>query len=693
MKFDNEGINSIKKLILFFIVLINLIMFLTTETSKGAYKKLDKYFKKTYGEEFVIHHVGLRKVNNRKWYEAGLVYPKSYIGTHKENDPYYWGKGFVDNEGPGDNYGAVLLKETANNFYLPKLKELFGENVLPVFDLEGYYEEKDFEKEIARRNEYYKIEDGNFNSLVGRIYIFGRVRNEEDKEWYRKQIYEFINFMRKTDTFEYVQLGINIVDERILADNSLSYIEKIEKIENVDKDFNILNEPFEKTSKEDIKLKIENMPRTNTYKFLNEYRGYLLYTNIISPKKQKYEASKKTFINKYESFKDITFEGEVFIPKFEGNKIKELGEDETYFITEIKNNMKNGTTKQYNKDDKLIWESTYKDNLLDGKVKSYTRRHLIEVSDTPLEEGTYINGKLEGEYRIFDRGKIEWIKLYKNGKLDGVSKKFFFDGRITCIEPYKDGELNGIYKKFYKNGNLQEESHYKAGKLDGKQKLFNNKGTLYIDADYKDGELSGIYKKFYENGNLQEESEYKDGKLNGIQKNFYENGNLEEESEYKNGYPYENTVFKKYFENGNLKNILKFENNKIVGEEKFYYPNGKLYIINFYEKDNVYMVKKKVFNENEILIREIFFDNEKWRKIVKIYREDDGSLERIYYYDCYDDIDTFRAYDDYDYKTIENIKYYQPMEEYDRDGKLIKTEKSPNFLKNSKEIIKKKFTV
>ena len=69
------------------------------------------------------------------------------------------------------------------------------------------------------RNKLYKERpDGNFNPLSGGIYIFGRVESDEDREWYRKQIYEFVQFMKETGTFEYVDLGVVIWDERVLCE-------------------------------------------------------------------------------------------------------------------------------------------------------------------------------------------------------------------------------------------------------------------------------------------------------------------------------------------------------------------------------------------------------------------------------------------------------------------------------------------
>ena len=200
-----------------------LILILTgcLSESDRAERVLQKHLKDRYGEEFVIFGMGKRAGNVRRWYEAAVIYPKSYIGTRKENDSYYWGKGFVDlNNGMkgGDTYGGVLLNESANKFYGKKLKELFGENYLAVLDVGGYYESIDFEEEMKKRKKSYdESPNGVFPPISGGIYIFGRVENDEDREWYRKQIYEFIQFMKKTETFEYVDLGIIVWDERTLS--------------------------------------------------------------------------------------------------------------------------------------------------------------------------------------------------------------------------------------------------------------------------------------------------------------------------------------------------------------------------------------------------------------------------------------------------------------------------------------------
>ena len=280
-------------------------------SSERAYKELDNYLKNKYGEEFVINYMGLRSVNDKKWYEAGIVFPKSYIGTPKENDTYYWGKGFVNVIGlklePGDSYGKVLLNESANNFYLPKLKELFGENVLPVLDIKGGYDYTDFQKELQVRNKL----------ISGGIYIFGRVENDEDREKYREEIYKFLSFMKETGTFEYVDLDIMVMDERTLTSG---YKEVTKRLAYNDKDMNewrkrrrnemkSLNNEFLKMTQKEVNNKLSLI---NKGEYLKKSSGGLLYVKIYSPKYIISQNLDDEEVKNYNRLEDINFRWEVW---------------------------------------------------------------------------------------------------------------------------------------------------------------------------------------------------------------------------------------------------------------------------------------------------------------------------------------------------------------------------------------------
>ena len=208
---------------IFLFILITLLLISCGKvTEQQARQALDKHLKNKYGEEYEIGYMGRRAIRDKEFYQAE-IYPKKYNGTEKEYDKYYKANGTVVLKNilsiekigfVGDTYGIVKINEAANEFYGKKLKELFGENVLPVFDILFNY---DMQEPTMEKIIEHSKKEGKSITIKGGIYIFGRVENDEDREWYRKQIYEFIQFMKETGTFEYVDLGIIVWDERTLS--------------------------------------------------------------------------------------------------------------------------------------------------------------------------------------------------------------------------------------------------------------------------------------------------------------------------------------------------------------------------------------------------------------------------------------------------------------------------------------------
>ncbi|QTL97017.1 hypothetical protein GM661_03005 [Iocasia frigidifontis] len=55
------------------------------------------------------------------------------------------------------------------------------------------------------------------------VYIFKRIENEEEKEERRKEIFEFIQYLKEEGLFEYLELGVIFIDERVLAPSYKKY--------------------------------------------------------------------------------------------------------------------------------------------------------------------------------------------------------------------------------------------------------------------------------------------------------------------------------------------------------------------------------------------------------------------------------------------------------------------------------------
>ena len=324
-----------KEMKYFLLILITILLISCGRkvTSEEAEEKIAQHMYERYGEEFEVGYAmidGYTKGDrNVTWYEARVT-PIRYIGTPKYRDKYYKAVGtvmvkkkmFREEFGiTRDTYSNVMLKESANEFYGKKLKELFGENYLSVLEVTGSYSDKskNFEGSVKLTKE-----KGDRLYISGGIYIFGRVKNDEDREWYRKQIYEFIQFMKETGTFEYVDLDILVVDKRILLNefqnNSIGTLTKLAEIqENIsEKEFlkkrkNIMNELniyFENNKKYE-----ENLEKINKSKLREEgvaiytKGNNLLYLKLYSPKYIKIQGYKKE-INNYNTNDEIKFNWE-----------------------------------------------------------------------------------------------------------------------------------------------------------------------------------------------------------------------------------------------------------------------------------------------------------------------------------------------------------------------------------------------
>ena len=260
-------------------------------TSEEAEEKIVQHMYERYGEEFEVGYAmidGYTKGDrNVTWYEARVT-PIRYIGTPKYRDKYYKAVGtvmvkkkmFREEFGiTRDTYSNVMLKESANEFYGKKLKELFGENYLSVLEVTGSYSDKskNFEGSVKLTKE-----KGDRLYISGGIYIFGRVENDEDREWYRKQIYEFIQFMKETGTFEYVALTIEIIDERILFPDYQKIVLEIEKEITIKDREKILKKITSVEDRNIIIKKIDSLNRSKISDFSNKL--LLLYTQVYSSK-------------------------------------------------------------------------------------------------------------------------------------------------------------------------------------------------------------------------------------------------------------------------------------------------------------------------------------------------------------------------------------------------------------------------
>ena len=232
-----------------FIKILILICLVIGTTACGKPKiediktKMETHLQEKYGEPFVVENIGIRDANGQKFYTA-RIYPRAIVGTPKELDDYYYATVNIDilSNGElrktGDTYGEVNTREEAEKYLLPKAKELFGERIRLKTAPE--LEEKDDKnglwygyitphfqdgRDKAKNNpEKYRLK------LTLYLYVFDKIDSEKEKEERRKQLFEFLQYLRVEKLDKYLEIDFNFMDAIVLAPN---FEEKRYDLENV----------------------------------------------------------------------------------------------------------------------------------------------------------------------------------------------------------------------------------------------------------------------------------------------------------------------------------------------------------------------------------------------------------------------------------------------------------------------------
>ena len=192
-------------------------------TEEEARIALAEHLEKTYGEPFYIGSMGKSEIRGEPYYQAS-IYPMRYFNTDKAQDRYYHRYGNVNLKKSifgekikftGDTYGLVYCNESLNEYFTPKLEELFGKNFLPIMNLDTAY--------LADNNHFLDTIKlirgmGGVWKIQGGIYIFHEINDLEEKDRIREKIFDFVTYMKEKNLFEYVDITFYIIDPRSLTD-------------------------------------------------------------------------------------------------------------------------------------------------------------------------------------------------------------------------------------------------------------------------------------------------------------------------------------------------------------------------------------------------------------------------------------------------------------------------------------------
>lgn len=259
-----------------------------------------------------------------------------------------------------------------------------------------------------------------------------------------------------------------------------------------------------------------------------------------------------------------------------------------------------GVYKEYDLDEKLILELTYKGEEIIA-YKTYDENGGV------LGEGEKKRKELEFE-NFYSNGQLRAKGNYYKGNRVGTWKFYYRDGTLRTTEFYQDGERFGQSVFYDEKGRIDEIGTWYYGVLESieqfdtngvslnKMELVDGKnldahylnvgGKVIQDRSYDGAELNGEAVFYYGSGKVKSKGLEVDGSSHGEWEWFHENGKIETRGSYFYGTREGKWIW--YFEDGQIDVELNYDNGDAEGKRLSYYRDGTLESETFYRSDELH---------------------------------------------------------------------------------------------------------
>jgi antitoxin component YwqK of YwqJK toxin-antitoxin module len=222
-------------------------------------------------------------------------------------------------------------------------------------------------------------------------------------------------------------------------------------------------------------------------------------------------------------------------------------------------------------------------------VNQWIRRRRFQYQEG-YEEGNFLNGYRDGEWKTYSNNLLMSTENYKEGLLHGTIN--YYSQTWLDRDEQILASACGLTVRRQHVYHLVRSENWSNGKKDGNQFEFNFKGDIVNFEQYKNGVEHGEFEWHDEDGNLIYTIHYKDGMLDGP---YYGLADMENSS---SGYASLN------FTNGKINGPVSLSiHNKIVwkGFAEDGYMSGEW---NFYDFDSAsyYLISKEIYESADKII-------------------------------------------------------------------------------------------
>jgi antitoxin component YwqK of YwqJK toxin-antitoxin module len=339
-------------------------------------------------------------------------------------------------------------------------------------------------------------------------------------------------------------------------------------------------------------------------------------------------------LEKKVTYKNGVRDGE-YISYIKYDKIKEKGS--------YKNGVRDGEYISYFDNGKIEEKSIYKNDLRHGMTIIYNYRGCLK------EKSFYSNGKKNGKSFVYpypcEKDYIEYISTMTSSSDSGHKYKNNIPEKtygLIQVYTFKDGEEEGEFLSYYEKGVLESIGNYKNGKVDGYFIKYNTgnqlvklKSDLIDSPNYKACEKIEYYRKVYGfpskircdmyGNDYSSRMKAREKIYSMIKEEIIKNPLIASESNWANGL--QNGPYTDYHFTTSNEQIIDGKGNTIngmpFGPYQSYYDNGQLRYDGVFNEDG-HLVYGKSFYKNGKL-KEEFLEEDLEERIAAKQRKNSSS--------------------------------------------------------------------
>lgn len=164
-------------------------------------------------------------------------------------------------------------------------------------------------------------------------------------------------------------------------------------------------------------------------------------------------------------------------------------------------------------------------NQTDSKGRRQGEWQFYDKKDKVLVMSLYKNDLLHGSTIFYKNDQVLFRLKYKNHKLNGLNQAYK-KGKIVIQVELKDNQLHGVVQRYdVKKNALRCVQLYQNNLREGRADYYLNK-KLNASATYQNDLLHGEYTTYHTNGKVASKITFEKGLITGNQKEFDTKGNL-----------------------------------------------------------------------------------------------------------------------------------------------------------------------